>query len=147
MNSTLTLIERYVLEAIQKKEIDIITLNLETGVDIRILQNVLKRLYEKKLIICNKNFYRIHLEQLKKYSSEKKIEVLNIMKEIALNNNSLSLKKVYLTKQEQKRVQTMFEDIERYIESKKVTKKAVNKKTVFYWGKQNYGDLIKNYIN
>ncbi len=147
MKSTLTLIDRYVIEAINKRQIDLISLNQETGIEIRVLQKVLSRLESLELVLCHQNQYSVHLKNLKVYSKSKKIEVMNIMKEISFNSKQVSIKKVYLSKSDDLRVQSMFQDIEDFIESRSSKHKSVKSKTLLYWGQQNYGELINNYIN
>ena len=147
MKSTLTLIDRYVIEAINKRQIDLISLNQETGIEIRVLQKVLSRLESLELVLCHQNQYSVHLKNLKVYSKSKKFEVMNIMKEISFNSKQVSIKKVYLSKSDDLRVQSMFQDIENFIESRSSKHKSVKSKTLLYWGQQNYGELINNYIN
>ena len=147
MKSTLTLIDRYVIEAINKRQIDLISLNQETGIEIRVLQKVLSILESLELVLCHQNQYSVHLKNLKVYSKSKKFEVMNIMKEISFNSKQVSIKKVYLSKSDDLRVQSMFQDIENFIESRSSKHKSVKSKTLLYWGQQNYGELINNYIN
>lgn len=147
MRATLTLIERYIIEAINRETKDIIQLHKETSIEIQILKKVLSRLLDKDLICFKDDGYAIKLVNLKKYSGNKKIEITNIMKEISSNSNQVSIKKVYLNTKENLRLKSMFDDIEKYIESRSSHSESVKKKTILYWGQQNYGELINNYLN
>lgn len=147
MSSTLTLIDRYVLEAINKKQKGIIQLNIDTGIEVPILQKVLNRLTVLKLTSESDGLYSINLKVLKGYTASKRHEVSNMMKEISLESKQVSIKKVHLNQSELQRVQSMFQEIECFIESKSSSSKAIKEKFVIYWGQQNYAELIKNYLS
>lgn len=147
MKHALTLIERYIIEAINNSQVSLLELNKTTGIEVHILQRILRNLFNKELLHIESDLYSLNLEQLGTYSDTKRIEISNIMKEVSLNTNYVSIKKVYLSANDQLRVKSMFEDIERFIEKKNNLSAPIKDKSILYWGEKNYGELINNYMN
>ena len=132
MNSeSLMLIERIVLESISKKEQNIYELSLDTNLEQGLLLNILPELLIKNLIKYNRGIYSINKEQSLKWSEtiNSKESIKEEVKELFTNlvneffnkekvNNhkqtSLKVQKIWLTKDEEKALNSHLLNLENF---------------------------------
>ncbi|WP_419172794.1 hypothetical protein [Halobacteriovorax sp.] len=155
----LLMIERAILESCGNSKKTIFEIADETGIDISIIGTLCIRLKKKGILARNQNHYYINKDanSLVVANSPENIrkevrEVTNSMIEnyfTRKENRSLKLQKVYVDKTEELILNSMLDQLNRFVEDlqknhKKNSRNIVKKQKVLMWGHGNYNDLIES---
>lgn len=142
----LTLIERYIIEAIGTNEVTLDELFKRTSLDLRVLIKVVERLQELDYLISKNKEIRVNTQALSNYRTNKELEIRRLFSELSIHHNELKIKKVNLSQTQAQRLKVMFEEIERFFNSCKTRPEKINEQNIFFWGNQNYNKLITEYL-
>lgn len=142
----LTLIERYIIEAIGTNEVTLDELFKRTSLDLRVLIKVVERLQELDYLISKNKEIRVNTQALSNYRTNKELEIRRLFSELSIHHNELKIKKVNLSQIQAQRLKVMFEEIERFLNSCKTRPEKINEQNIFFWGNQNYNKLITEYL-
>jgi hypothetical protein len=142
----LTLIERYIIEAIGTNEVTLDELFKRTSLDLRVLIKVVERLQELDYLISKNKEIRVNTQALSNYRTNKELEIRRLFSELSIHHNELKIKKVNLSQTQAQRLKVMFEEIERFLNSCKTRPEKINEQNIFFWGNQNYNKLITEYL-
>lgn len=143
----LTLIERYIIEAISSHGTTLQELQEKTHLEERIIRKVLLHLEQINLIEVKGKKIKINIDNLSMKNTSKHLEVKRLLSELSLSHKELKLKKVYLSEKDFSRLKIMFNEIEHFLLDKKKEKGKVREQTILFWGHQNYGQLVQKYLN
>lgn len=160
----LLVIERIVLESLSRKEKTLPELAADTTLPKDVVQNILIKLFERKLVKESKEYW--FLERADKEAWQEVNHPQNVCEEVlelaeswihkgiekkAMSSTEIRLKKVALSKEEFKRLQGHFKAIELFVENvleersrRPQYHEAVKTadKIVLLWGQSRYGELL-----
>ncbi len=156
MNSLLTL-ERIVLESIARGCKFESQITLDTGLHFSIVKSLCSKVIKKGLVVREHDGFRILDNEVswKRINSKENLqfEVEEISQEIVNSyfkkNGVLKLQKVYLSKGDEKILNSMFKNIEVYIKNLQKDEKSFKKnpytkdRKVIMWGHCRYGNLVE----
>lgn len=161
--SGVLVVERIVLESLEKKNKTLAELAVDTKLDENLLKNILSHLINKGIIKRNKDTsYFLDLDSknkwLKLINNRTTIGfelkelfsslVNNYFKDEMKKRTNLSMKKVYLTKKEKEALDKKFLEIDQFLaqialERQRLPLKEVTAdKQVLFWGRSIYKDLV-----
>ena len=137
----ISILERYILESIIQAPKGYNKIKFSTGLKDRVLRNALKSLQTKELVSLVSEVYMVNK------ANPVLVENQETEKEILLKtciNSSCSSKAfiVELSDRDEKLLSTMINNIENFLLESKKKSDEIKKKTVFFWGKQNYFKAI-----
>lgn len=142
----LTLIERYIIEAIGTNEVTLDELFKRTSLDLRVLMKVVERLQELDYLLSKNKQIKVNTLALSQYQTNKEFEIRRLFSELSIHHNELKIKKVNLSQTQAQRLKIMFEEIERFLNSCKTRPEKIDEQNIFFWGNQNYNKLITEYL-
>jgi hypothetical protein len=157
----LLVIERFILESLNKGQKNIKELESDTSLMRSLLVNLLSSLSTKGMVIFSKGKYSLNQHKKAEWSKEinlvesKRDEMKELM--ISLVNShynleqerrsSLKMKKVRLSSLDEKVLAAYFAQIEQYLQNlsltERVTEEPLTEQRVYVWGQSHYGDLVK----
>ena len=161
MNKTLSILERIVIESLNKTPKNLILLSNDTGIRMNILENIVKELVAIEFIFFNDDIYKLNITKIKNWmkgshaSSSQKSELRSlfdlVVSNYQMNNkleNKLKLQKVYLTYEEERIYNEHLAQLEDFIKQVNRNRKIdeikfnTNQESVIYWGHTEYSNLI-----
>lgn len=143
----INLIDRYIIECINKDSLNLIEISNRTQIDLEIIKRILERLLNLDLVLVKEGYYSLNINLLKKLHDNKDIEVRRLLSELSVCNDQLKIRKVYLRSNDLNQVKNMFLEIDSFIKRSSREATQISNQEVFFWGSQNYGKLINNYLN
>ncbi len=157
MNYNITLPERMILESLSKKSKDLLELTDCTGLQDRIVQNILSVLAAKNLIATHHNKYCIseylNSDMVKELNDpeNKKIEIQYVLKSTLdmKQKEAFNYKKVSMNDREKKIFNGHIYNLEAFIDSLDKNKKdeQLKNQNIIFWGEVNYGKVINHMLN
>jgi hypothetical protein len=162
---SLLIIDRLILESLQKRERTLNELEGDTGLNIGLLMNLLNHLIMKNIVLYKKGVYSLNLENksswipLLKNKDNLKDEVKEIFSSMVNlhfredKGEQIKLKKIWLTRDEKKMVESKFNEIESFfnqiLESRKKLPRKENtcEKEIFVWGVTPYSEVVNNLLD
>ncbi|MCT4643221.1 MAG: hypothetical protein N4A33_13100 [Bacteriovoracaceae bacterium] len=148
----LTLIERYVIDTVSKKQRSLESLKKVLCIKDSIASNIIKSLVEKNIIAIKDNKYYINnnlsKEQINLINDEDnlKVEYSHIIKSSIYNKKNFNLIKFQLEEKDKEIFQAMLKNIEMFIQNNKALSHDVKDDEIFYWGSINYKEAIDYYL-
>jgi hypothetical protein len=154
----LLLTERIIIESVARENKTLKKIKKDTGLESTIVHTLVPELIMKNIIIYKNGVYSLNLENASIWLPEinsllnKKNEIkeiLNASVELLEKENSISMRKVFLTPYEEKLLNIELKKVEDFItqiQKERRDVKSKNKTTdmkVIYWGFSNYGDLVE----
>lgn len=153
-----TVLERMVLESINKSGKTLDEVQEDTGLGAELCLNVVFSLSAKNLIVTKADKYLINenlcegiLSELKD-AQNKAVELNMLVREcvkdtIIGGGESFGFKKVYMDEKEKKLLKAMLYNLESFLDGLKDNKGKTKDETFVFWGKENYGKAILDYIS
>ena len=162
-NGGLLLVERLILEALEKKPLTSYQIVKETKLNPQLVGNLLSHLVQRNFLIFKDSTYTInysdHLKKTLRNTDEIQAEVRELLGSFVnyyfLKENpktKLNVRKVYLTFSEEKELERRFQDIEQFLfqveqnRKYKPLKEPLYKKEMLIWGKGNYTKVVDNFL-
>jgi len=162
ISNSLLVVERVVLESLEKKEQSLSELRDQTGFSSSLLSGVLQLLLSKSIITKSKQFYALNWDEKNKWigvvQNQKGVhselrELLSVMIEQEKNkSNIFKFKKVWLEPSEKEELERKWKEIESYMLSIKekrkrypVRERTIGKQVVFF-GVSPYESLVEGVI-
>lgn len=158
MNFNLTILERMVLETLQLKSKSLSEIEKSTTIEKRLLNKVINSLVSKNLIIVYNTDYEINrnMSQAIKDELNDKHALMSEIHEIInsclrkavskTNQNSFKLKKVNMTRREEKIYDGLVYNLEAFLNSLEKSDQVAQQKIIF-WGEGNYAEIKNNILN
>lgn len=166
MEKGLLLIERFIIESLSKKDMNIHELAIQTKLDHGLLLNILPNLMMRNMVQYKRGTYSLNrLEGQKWISQINKKEFLkeevkdvfqslvnNYFKEEVAKNSDLKVQKIWLTKAEELTFNSHLKGLENFFKNVKESRlrKAENEKLfeqkVVVWGHMSYGDIVNEIL-
>lgn len=166
MEKGLLLIERFIIESLSKKDMNIQELAIQTKLDHGLLLNILPNLMMRNMIQYKRGTYSLNrLEGQKWISQINKKEFLkeevkdvfqslvnNYFKEEVAKNSDLKVQKIWLTKDEELTFNSHLKGLENFFKNVKESRlrKAENERLfeqkVVVWGHMSYGDIVNEIL-
>jgi DNA-binding MarR family transcriptional regulator len=154
---TLLLIERAVLEGIGRDLKTVEQISLDTGIELKMVQKILKRFLEQGLVEANKENYHLRenlVSRLQEIEEKVSVEVGELLKCASDTffskkpSSFLKLKKIYIPQKEIQYFNCMWKNMEDYLQriSEENSKSPIKDKTVIFWGWSKYENMINQYI-
>lgn len=159
--SGLLIIERFVIESLNKRERTLHELVKDTGLEIGIVKNILSNLKMRNIICFKDSVYSLNLQTKDRWlnqinSSQNRCEEIKELFTSLVNEYfnkeqreaELKYKKVFLTKQEEAVLGIYLDKVDSYLNeiSKKKRVKNTKEQKIFVWGSANYGKMMDSYI-
>lgn len=162
ISSGLLIVERVVLESLEKREQTLNELKEQTGFSCSLLKGVLQLLLSKRIIKKDKHFYLLNWNEKKSWlpivqgrqgvHSELR-ELLNIMVEQEKSeSNIFRFKKVWLEPKEKEELERKWKEIEHFMNTikenrkrKPVRERTIGKQVIFF-GVSPYESLVDGVI-
>lgn len=152
--SNFTLIDRVVLESLNKGPKTLTCLQEDTLLPINICNRVLESLLTKNFITIQQNQYEINKNLSNDIVSEfnnsdqHQLEVRALITEcLHMKDIRSSYYKVNMKKEEKIILNTLFYNLESFLKNLKKNKGATKDETFIYWGEANYAKAIYSYLN
>jgi hypothetical protein len=156
MRTFLTPFERIILESLHSKAKTIEELSIDLELNSDSIFFVLQGLVVKDLLEYQKAIYSINKERILdlkvhlENKNSRKFEIKSILesaKESYLEHRdqkALMIKKVYLTASERELANSLFRQLDQFLDSKSKMPKdePLAKKEIFYWGSKTYNELL-----
>lgn len=166
MEKGLLLIERFIIESLSKKDMNIQELAIQTRLEHGLLLNILPNLMMRHIVNYKHGTYSLNrLEGQKWISQINKKEFLkeevkdvfqslvnNYFKEEVAKNSDLKVQKIWLTKDEELTLNSHLKGLESFFKNVKDSrlKKAENERLfeqkVVVWGHMSYGDIVNEVL-
>ena len=153
-----TVLERMILESINKSPKNLDAIKEDTGLDSELCLNVVYSLSAKNLIVTKAQKYAINsnlcegiIAELKD-SQNRAVELNMLVRECVKDTvmgkgDSFGFKKVYMNQREKKLLKAMLYNLESFLDGLKENKGKTKDETFVFWGKENYGKAILDYIS
>ncbi len=152
----LNIIERFVIESLQINKQNSKELQRQTNLNLLIIQNTLSNLIAKNLVITENKKYainpnlnsRIKKELKNKYHIQAELsQIMNTVFNLSSNEKkTFHLKKFYLSERDEKIFNGLVYNIESFINSLETKSKKTSNNKIFFWGGDNYENIINHYI-
>lgn len=153
-----TILERMVLESINKAAKSLDDIQEDTGLAGELCLNVVFSLSAKNLIVSKAGKYAFNANLCEgiiaelKDSQNRAVELNMLIREcvkdtIMGDGQSFSFKKVYMNEKEKKLLKAMLYNLESFLEGLKENKGKTKDETFVFWGNENYGKAILDYIS
>lgn len=153
-----TVLERMILESVNKSAKDLEQIHEDTGLDKSICTNVLFSLLAKNLIIIDFNVYRLNKNLSEAILSEltdqrnRCVEINALVREcvklsLLEGSDTFKFKKVYMSEKDKKLLKAMLYNIETFLDGLKSQKGKTKEETFVFWGGENYANAINAYIS
>ncbi len=155
----LTTIERIILESLNKKKKSLKEVIDDVGIKGTSALMALESLIQKDLVLKNEELYQLSLsskekliDMMKNKASIKSEvqELINYSLNLAIKEKrgEFSLKKVYLNEKDEKMINSLFSQLQNYIDKllEKPTNHPTYKEKILYWGGSRYCDIL-DYAN
>lgn len=157
----LLVIERFVLESLNRGEKNLGELELDTKLSRSLLINLLSSLSMKNIVVFKDSKYQLSqhkkdlwLEEINQTEARREemkelmISLVNIFyNQNEVKRSELKMKKVRLSKIDERILDKHFGEIEHYLNNLHRTQKNLDEplteQRVYVWGQSHYGDLIK----
>ncbi len=153
----LTTLERVVLESLNKSPKNIHQLVEDTGIKIKVIQNITQSLIAKEILEQQNTFFQITkisqkmLKELIKDKNSIKAEIQELIDyslhlSLKENRGSFSLQKVSLSDKNEKIINSMFQEIKNYISqvTEKQQTSMTKKENIIFWGSNKYSDILEH---
>lgn len=156
MNIFISIIDRLILESLNKKPKTSLELQGCTSLELKIIETSLKNLSITGFIThidgrytLNNNLNPEQLDSLKNHlnMTNEINEIINASLSKSSELNNFKLKKVYLTETEEKILNGMLYNLESFFNNLTVSNQPTHKQKIIYWGNTSYENLIYNYLN
>jgi len=160
MNKSIIIVERIVLESLEKKPLVLSEIKEQTRLNDPLLKAILSQLIERGLVSYKRGMYSVewnNSEVWKKLASDKesiKVEIKELFSSLVNaifekeKNSTLRVQKIWLEPREKEELQRRLKDIDSFIESIKgkrclapVSEKTCGKQVLFY-GASTYSTLV-----
>jgi hypothetical protein len=159
----LLFLERVILEALERGKREVLNIADDCDIQKIIIENTIKKFSKKELIIQDKDKFQLNLKNQKEFLNEIKKkknikeelnELMNYFLNLFINdgnNIKFALKKVWISRDDEKRIDFHLSQIDELLKSIEVSnlrlktsydKKIIMKKVMF-WGHCDYKHLIK----
>ena len=117
--------KRIILESLKEKPRPLANIIKDTGLDERIVLNTLRLLLDSNIVQHNPSGFCIDFQTFSQLSGDEREEVKELMSRIVdqyfeQKDSSISLKKVWMTEEDEKIFQNMLEGIERFLGELKI---------------------------
>lgn len=150
----LTIVDRMVLESINKSDKNITAIQIDTSLPIKIINSVIENLLAQGFINLSKNHFIINpnmTDDLKKFLKDE-TEVISQIKSLICecvhqSMPDISFYKIAIKPDDMKILNTLFYNVESFIKGLKKTKGITKDETFVFWGKENYAKAIHSYIS
>lgn len=158
MKYNLTILERMVLECLQKSEKSIGDIQNKTSIEINILSEVIKSLLSKNLINFKDAFYSLNRSLNQAILAElndstallcEVNEIINSCVRSKLDGQSkesFKLRKVNMSEREEKIYTGLLYNLEAFLNSLTKSDEIKDQKVIF-WGEGNYEDIKNNILS
>lgn len=153
-----TILERMILESINKSDKTLGQLQDDTGLEASICMNVVYSLLAKNLVLTKNNVYRINTNLCESIIAElrnqknRAVEVNTLVREcvkasIVEGQDTFKFKKVYMTEKEKKLFKAMLYNLESFLAGLDNKGGKTKEETFIFWGGDNYANAISSYIS
>ncbi|MEX1099320.1 MAG: hypothetical protein WEB87_02770 [Bacteriovoracaceae bacterium] len=153
-----TILERMILESINKSDKTVDAIQADTGVDTGACVNVICSLLAKNLVVQKNNIYQFNQSLGPAIVAELNdrrnltVEINTLVREcvkmsLLENQSSFKFKKVYMNEKEKKLLKAMLYNLETFLEGLKQNKGPTKEETFVFWGGENYAKAINAYIS
>ncbi len=165
MEKGLLIIERMVLESILDKEKNIEEISEDTGLDKRLLINIIPNFIFKNIIVYKNGYYYLNSKEKNKWikkinekssvKEELKDVFASLVNEYFKNESGktdLKLRKIWLSPYEQKIFNMHLNSLEEFVSNIENDKKRGENdklcdKQVVFWGHSKYSSIIDSFLN
>jgi hypothetical protein len=150
----LTCIERIIIESLQRKKKNAIQLHQDTGLETRLIINVLNALTIRGFVQQQDRIYSVkemlHPENKKLLNSTESIkhEAMEIIESMLMKGESIKLKKVYVTAKDLPILRALINNLNNFFLTLPQPESDIEIKdySLFVWGLDNYSNTINNLI-
>lgn len=162
MNDGLLLVERMILESLEKGEKNIADLVQDTGLKTNLICNIIAHLVMDNIIHLRKGKYYLNLAEKEKWLplvnnksliqqevKELFISLINAHFELSEKKQyGLKVKKIWLNSMDEKILEAHFNNLNEFIENlekypARRKSEKLKEKRVIFWGQSFYGDLAE----
>lgn len=166
MEKGLLLIERFIIEGLSKKDMNIQELAIQTRFDHGLLLNILPNLMMRNMINYKNGIYSLNrldghkwIQQInkKEFLKDEVKDVFqslvnNYFKEEVAKNSDLKVQKIWLTKDEELILNSHLKGLESFFKNvkearlKKTENERLFEQKVVVWGHMTYGDIVNEIL-
>ena len=148
----MTMIERIILESLGKKPRSLTDLLRDTGLREKVLVNTLALMMKSQIVLAQEGRFQLDPTLVAKLSKDKRHEVKELMGGIVdqyfdNKGSTISLKKVWMTKGDEKMFEGMLSNVDHFLNELKVCNSRSGRplweKKVFYWGMAPYRNALE----
>lgn len=146
----ITLLDRMVINSVSKKNKDIKSISNDTNLNSDIIKIVLEDLLVKNIFSLKSGEYSINKnlnsDQIKDINSKDSIDIekIQIARSSLKNEGGFNLEKFALTNKDKVIFEGMLKNIKMFIDNSKIKDALTKEENLFFWGQNNYSDIVNS---
>jgi len=141
-----------IINSVSKKNKSLQSISIDTGLNSDIIKIVLEDLLIKNIFTLKTGEYSInqHLntDQIKDINSKDSVDIekIQIAKSALKKEAGFNLEKFALSKKDEVIFEGMLKSLKMFIDSSKIKDAATKEENLFFWGQNNYSDIVNSTI-
>lgn len=146
----ITLLDRMIINSVSKKNRNIQAIATDTNLSCDIIKIVLEDLLIKNIFTLKASEYFINqylnTDQVKGINSKDSIDVekIQIAKSALKKEAGFNLEKFALSKKDEVIFEGMLKSLKMFIDSSKIKDATTKEENLFFWGQNNYSDIVNS---